>query len=114
MIAFLLDGELEVDESSWEKAMVKGKAAPEMLDASIARSGGGPEWTAEQISGAVEAAAADAGLVNAEGKPQLSKAQAPVRVATTGRTVGPPLFESLEALGRDRAIERLKEARARL
>ena len=40
-----------------------------------------------------------AGLVNAEGQPQLSKAQAPVRVATTGRTVGPPLFESLEALG---------------
>ncbi len=40
MIAFLLDGELDVDEASWEKAMVKGKAAPEMLTASIARLGG--------------------------------------------------------------------------
>jgi glutamyl-tRNA synthetase len=27
---------------------------------------------------------------------KLGKAQAPVRVAVTGRTVGPPLFESLE------------------
>ena len=42
------------------------------------------------------------GLVNAEGQPQLSKAQGPVRVATTGRSVGPPLFESLEALGQER------------
>ena len=32
---------------------------------------------------------------------KLGKAQAPVRVAVTGRTVGPPLFESLEVLGRE-------------
>ena len=45
---------------------------------------------------------------------KLGKAQAPVRVAVTGRTVGPPLFESLEALGRERTLERLRAARARL
>ena len=33
MIDFLLDDPLEVDDESWTKAMVKGKAAPEMLDA---------------------------------------------------------------------------------
>ena len=42
------------------------------------------------------------GYVNAEGGPQLAKAQAPVRVALTGRTVGPPLFESVVVLGRER------------
>ena len=35
---------------------------------------------------------------------KLGKAQAPVRVAVTGRTVGPPLFESLEVLGRDEML----------
>ncbi|MGH9084587.1 MAG: glutamate--tRNA ligase [Acidimicrobiales bacterium] len=114
MVAFLLDEPLAVDEDSWTKAMVKGKAAPEMLDAAIERLDGLDGWAAEAIRGAIEAAAVAAGLVNAEGQPQLSKAQGPVRVATTGRSVGPPLFESLEALGRARTLERLRAARERL
>ena len=65
------------------------------------------------IRAAVEAAAVAAGLTNAEGQPQLSKAQGPIRVATTGRSVGPPLFESLEVLGRERTLDRLRDARAR-
>ena len=35
------------------------------------------------------------------------KAQAPIRVAITGRTIGPPLFEALEVLGREEVIRRL-------
>jgi hypothetical protein len=42
---------------------------------------------------------------------KLGKAQAPVRVAVTGRTVGPPLFEALEVLGRDETLRRLRAAR---
>jgi glutamyl-tRNA synthetase len=114
MVAFLLPGELAIDDESWEKAMVKGKAAPEMLDATVAELDGLAAWDAEGIRAAVEAGAAKAGLVNAEGQPQLSKAQGPIRVATTGRSVGPPLFEALEALGRERTLDRLREARARL
>ena len=45
---------------------------------------------------------------------KLGKAQAPVRVAVTGRTVGPPLFEALEALGRERTLQRIRAARVRL
>jgi glutamyl-tRNA synthetase len=45
---------------------------------------------------------------------KLAKAQAPIRVAVTGRSVGPPLFESLVVLGRDRVLGRLRAARARL
>ena len=110
MIAFLLDDDLDVDEESWTKAMVKGKAAPEMLAAAIDRLDAVGEWRAEEIRVAIEEAAVAAGLVNAEGQAQLSKAQAPVRVAVTGRSVGPPLFESLEALGRERALRRLRAA----
>ena len=114
MIAFLLDDEPERDEASWTKAMVKGKAAPEMLAASIAELDAITDWTAAAIRSAVEAAAVTAGLVNDEGHAQLSKAQGPVRVATTGRSVGPPLFESLEALGRDRTLVRLRGAAGEL
>jgi glutamyl-tRNA synthetase len=34
----------------------------------------------------------------------------PIRVAVTGRTVSPPLFDSLELLGRDRSLARLRIA----
>lgn len=35
----------------------------------------------------------------------------PIRVAVTGKTVSPPLFESLELLGRERAVDRISKAR---
>ena len=34
----------------------------------------------------------------------------PVRVAVTGRRISPPLFESLELLGRERSLSRLASA----
>jgi glutamyl/glutaminyl-tRNA synthetase len=37
-----------------------------------------------------------------------------VRVAVTGRSVGPPLFESMALLGRGETLRRLRAARARL
>jgi glutamyl-tRNA synthetase len=51
-----------------------------------------------------------AALVDGLGlKPKL--AFGPVRVAVTGRRVSPPLFESLELLGRVRTLARLERAR---
>ena len=41
---------------------------------------------------------------------KLGKAQAPIRIAVTGRRVGPPLFEALEVLGPDRTLARLRSA----
>jgi glutamyl-tRNA synthetase len=38
----------------------------------------------------------------------------PVRVAVTGRTITPPLFASLEMLGRDRSLARIDSALAKL
>ncbi|MGP8065020.1 MAG: glutamate--tRNA ligase, partial [Acidimicrobiales bacterium] len=45
---------------------------------------------------------------------KLGKAQAPVRVATMGSSVGLPLFESLEVLGRKRTLSRIDAALAEL
>ena len=59
------------------------------------------EFTTERIEAALRAALIDGlGL-----KPR--QAFGPVRVAVTGRKVSPPLFESLEILGRDAALARL-------
>jgi glutamyl-tRNA synthetase len=65
-----------------------------------------PEWTTEAIDRALRDA-----LVEGLGlKPRL--AFGPVRVAVTGRRVSPPLFESLELLGRGRGLARLQGATA--
>ena len=61
------------------------------------------EWTADGLKAATETAMDRYEL-------KLGKAQAPPRVAVTGRAVGPPLFESLEVLGRDETLRRLRLA----
>jgi len=62
-----------------------------------------PVWSADALKDALVAIGDRIGL-------KLGKAQAPVRVAVTGRSVGLPLFESLEVLGRERTLERLRAA----
>jgi glutamyl-tRNA synthetase len=104
-VDFLFLDEPVTDDASWMKAM-KDNAA-ELLDASIAAFGALEEWAAEPLKAALERVGEERGL-------KLGKTQAPVRVAATGRTVGLPLFESLEVLGRDRTLARLAAARAKL
>ena len=68
---------------------------------------GSAEWSAEALHSATQALADDMGR-------KLNKVQAPIRVAVTGRRVGPPLFQSLEVLGREAVLARLRAARERL
>lgn len=116
MIDFLYRDEPVMDDASWQKAMVKGRNVAAMLDATVDALRRLPEagWQPDAIRAAIEQAAVTAELVNAEGHAQLSKAQGPVRVAVSGKTVGPPLFESLAVLGRRRTLDRLEVARNRL
>jgi len=95
----------EIDEASWSKAMKEGAA--ELLRAAADAFTALPSWDAESLRIALETVAAGREL-------KLGKAQAPVRVAVTGRSVGLPLFESLEVLGRDRTLARLDTAMAKL
>jgi glutamyl-tRNA synthetase len=105
MVDFAFLDEPVSDEPSWNKAMLKGPAA-EMLAAAEEAYRDAP-WNAEELKTRLEQAGAALGL-------KLGKAQAPVRVAVTGRTVGLPLFESLEILGRERTLARIAAARAKL
>jgi glutamyl-tRNA synthetase len=112
-VDFIWQDTITVDADAWAKA-TKDERVAAMLDATIAAWSALDEPDADTLKAAMESAAIAAGYVNAEGGPQLAKAQAPVRVALSGRAVGPPLFESVVVLGVGVAVERLREARARL
>ncbi|MFI0939985.1 glutamate--tRNA ligase [Streptomyces sp. NPDC021020] len=104
-VDFLFLPEPADDEASWAKAMKEGSDA---LLRTAREKLAGADWTSpEALKEAVLAAGEAHGL-------KLGKAQAPVRVAVTGRTVGLPLFESLQVLGRERSLTRIDRALARL
>ncbi|PNE38779.1 MULTISPECIES: glutamate--tRNA ligase [Streptomyces] len=105
-VDFLFRTEPVDDEASWTKAM---KGDPVALLTTARANLESADWTAgpEPLKQAVLAAGEQHGL-------KLGKAQAPVRVAVTGRTVGLPLFESLEILGKKRTLARIDAALAKL
>jgi glutamyl-tRNA synthetase len=98
MVEFLFVGDLDIDEAAWTKVMSAPTSIP-MLRA-VAAAFESAAWEALSLKTIVE----DIGLTY-ELKP--GKAQAPVRLAVTGRSVGPPLYESLVELGRDETLRRL-------
>jgi glutamyl-tRNA synthetase len=104
MVDFLFLDEPDIDQAAWSKTM--GEDAAAVLDA-VAAAWESIDWRAEAIGESTLATGDALGL-------SRKRSQAPVRVAITGRTVGPPLWESLELLGRDRSLARLRAARARL
>lgn len=77
--------------------------ASEVLDAAI-ELWSGVDWKAVEINRSLFDWSNERGL----------KAQAPVRLAVTGATKGLPLWESIEVLGRERTIRRLRGARSLL
>ena len=104
LLRFLLVGEddFTVDEGSAAKNLKP--EAREVVDAAVAALEGVDRWTTPEIEKALSEA-----LVDGLGiKPR--KAYGPVRVAVTGSHISPPLFESLELLGRESSLARLRSA----
>ena len=102
LLKFLNDADYALDPKAAAKEL--GPDAAPVLDAAVTALESVPDWTTDAIEAALKASLID-GL---EIKPR--KAFGPVRVAVTGSSVSPPLFESLELLGRDRSLERLRRA----
>jgi glutamyl-tRNA synthetase len=98
-------GFLFVDEADFRVTDDIDEAGREVVAASYDALAALPDWTTEAIEVALRESLVD-GL---ELKPRL--AFGPVRVAVTGSRVSPPLFESLELLGRERSLARLEAAR---
>ncbi len=104
MVDFLFLADVVIDAAAFDKAFSADWARP--LTRSIRDRFVDVEWNHDALKIAVEA-------IGAASDVKLGKLQAPLRVATTGRSVGPPLFESLEVLGRNETLRRIDAALAR-
>jgi glutamyl-tRNA synthetase len=104
MIGFLLVANEDFAVEPAAAGKERTAASRPVLEATIATIEGLPDFAAASLEPALKAALVDdLGL-----KPKL--AFAPVRVAVTGRTISPPLYESLELVGRDATLARLRAA----
>jgi glutamyl-tRNA synthetase len=106
MLAFLLvaDADFSLDEADAAKLLTDDGLA--VVQASYDVLSGVSEWSTAAIQDALQTR-----LVEGLGlKPR--NAFGPVRVAVTGKRISPPLFESLELLGRERSLARLQSALA--
>ena len=102
MLGFLLVDEITVEPEAAAKQL--GPEQRPVVAAAHDALSALSSWTTADIEAALRASLVDGlGL-----KPK--HAFGPVRVAVTGRTVSPPLFESLELLGRTRTLARLAAA----
>ena len=106
VIDFLFLADPVIDRDAWTKVFAATDAVA-VLRAAVVAYESLSDWSADALKSALETVGAAHDL-------KLGKAQAPLRVAVSGRTVGPPLFEALEVLGRDETMRRLRNAEAAL
>jgi glutamyl-tRNA synthetase len=95
------------DTLEYDEKAVKKHLRPAALPVLLALGKGMrklPDWTVAELEKAFEETAAALGDV------KLGKLAQPVRVAVTGGPNSPGIFETLEILGREPTLERLKHA----
>lgn len=95
-----LFAEVQIDPGAFDKAM-RQPHVPDLLKRALDALAALPEWTMAAIEEALRGIQAEMGL-----KPKT--AFQPIRVAVTGVLVSPPLFESMELIGRERCLARLE------
>jgi len=101
---FVADADLEIADDA--RAALKDNA-PEVIDAALTALAD-VTWEAAEIEAALRGAIVDGMGI----KPRL--AFGPLRTAVSGRKVSPPLFESMEILGRESTLARLRSLRSSL
>jgi len=102
MLGFLLADEIEIDPAAAAKQL--GADQRPIIEAALGALEGVDDWSTPVIEEALRHALVDGMAL----KPR--QAFGPVRVAISGSTVSPPLFESIELLGRERTLARLSVA----
>jgi glutamyl-tRNA synthetase len=107
MLTFLLVSDTDLVVADDALAQLKGDPA-RVLDVAVPVLEALPAWVAPDIEAALRAA-----LVDGLGiKPKV--AFTPLRVGITGRRISPPLFESMQIVGRESSLARLRSLRATL
>jgi len=105
LLAFLFTDD---DDLTFDADALPGPEGPEVLDAALAVLPGIPDWNHEAIEAALRAELIDVKQL----KPRL--AFGPLRSAISGRRISPPLFESMQLLGRESSLARIARLRAQL
>jgi glutamyl-tRNA synthetase len=105
-VRFLFSPEVEIDPASWAKAMDSGEAGV-VLEAARSELDLLTTWDHDSIERALRAMLERLDI-------NARKGLQPLRVAITGSTVSPPLFESMAILGKGTTLARLQIARHRL
>ena len=106
MLDFLLVDNAEFAVNPDDSAAVLNAASVQVIDAALVALEALPTWQTADIEQALRTALIE-GLAL---KPKV--AFGAIRVAVTGRRISPPLFESMEILGSDTSLSRLRAARA--
>jgi glutamyl-tRNA synthetase len=100
---FVDEALFEVEEVALAKGLGEGSGA--VLRAAHERLSALDGWDAEALEPVIWGIGEDLGL-------NRKRTATPLRVAVTGRTMSPPLFESMHLLGRERTLKRLLSAAA--
>jgi glutamyl-tRNA synthetase len=98
--------EIAWEDASWQKVMTK-EGARDAVAAAVKSLADLDVWGADEIEKACREIVAGLGM-------SAGKVFQPLRVAVTGSSISPPLFESMQALGRERTVRRLTGALAKL
>ncbi|NNN12518.1 MAG: glutamate--tRNA ligase [Acidimicrobiaceae bacterium] len=106
MVDFVFQGQLKIDESAFNSVAIDLNSK-KLLERSIEIFSGLEFFGRSELEAACRAWAEESG-------PSLRKLQAPIRVAITGKKVGPPLFSAMEILGRETSLSRLADLAGRL
>ena len=104
-VDWLMLEEPPVDADAWDKAIARNEKAAGILRSAI-EAYETAAWEKDSLYDATLKLSEAHGL-------KLGKAQAPIRAAVSGRSVGPPLFESLALLTREETLRRLRLALSR-
>ena len=105
-VVFLFEDFEEYDEKSWQRVMTKD-GVDDVLAAGLAVLTGLERWENEAIETALRSLPESLGI-------GAGKVFQPLRVAVTGSSVSPPLFESMAALGRIPSLARIERAQQEL
>jgi len=102
MVLYFYRDDFEYEEKGYRKYLAK-ENTPKLLNAVVERLSGIVDWNLETVEDAVRKAGAEMGA-------EKGAVIHPVRLAITGRSIGPGLFELMEVIGKERCVERLRRA----
>ena len=103
MLSFFFEERLAYDSAALVQKGMDAAGAKAALEQAIATAEGVSDWSAEPLETAYRALAERTAL-------KTGQLFGTIRVAVTGRTAAPPLFDTLAVLGRDRSLRRMRAA----